>query len=80
MLQPFMGYNHFGMASELALDTTCFPIPENHVALCISARDPLSIRGETDLASVSCNGVASKPLFPVLSEIVGVVEQDLIIQ
>jgi len=80
MLQPFMGDNHLGMTPELALDTTCFPIPENHVALCVSARDPLSIRGETDLASVSRNGMASKPLFPVLSEIVGVVEQDLIIQ
>jgi hypothetical protein len=80
MLQPFMGYNYFGMTPELALDTTSFPIPENHVTLCVSARDPLSVRGETDLASVSCNGMAGEPLFPVLSEIISVVEQDLIIQ
>jgi hypothetical protein len=62
------------MTSELALDTTGFPIPEDHVALGISAGKPLAIWGKPDLTGVPCNRVASKTLFPVLTEIVGVVD------
>jgi hypothetical protein len=74
MVKPFMGYNNLGMATELALDPTRFPIPENHVSLCVSARDPLSVGRETDLASISGNGMTSEPLLPVLPEVVCIIE------
>jgi hypothetical protein len=80
MLQPFMCNDDFIVALQLALDTTRFPIPEHHVPFGVTAAYPFSIWRKSDLTRITRNGMPSEALLAVLSEVVCVVEQDLIIQ
>lgn len=72
--------NDFRVRAQTRLDTTSFPFPKYHVPFAVAAADPLAIRREPDLTSISSNRVASEALVPRLAEVVGAVDQDLIVE
>ena len=72
--------NDFRVCAQTRLDTTSFPFPKYHVPFAVAAADPLAIRREPDLTSISSNRVASEALVPRLAEVVGAVDQDLVVE
>ena len=72
--------NDLRMRAQTRLDTTRLPFPEYHVPFAVAAADPLAIRREPDLASITRNRVASEALVARLPEVVGAVDQDLIVE
>jgi hypothetical protein len=80
MRQPFMGNNDLGMTPQPALDTSIFPVPEYDVTLSISRTDPSPIWREAYLTSISCDAVAGKTLFAILSEIIRRINENLIVE
>jgi hypothetical protein len=79
MLQPFMCNDDLIVALQLALDATRLPIPEHHVPLGVTAAYPFPIWRKSDLTGISGNGMPCEAFLAVLSEVICVVEQDLII-
>jgi len=61
------------MCLEARLDASRLPIPENDIALTVSAADPFPVGGEPNLASVTCNGVTCEAFLAVLPEVVSTV-------
>ena len=74
-----MCYHDLRMCLESRLYSPSLPLPEDHIALPVTAADPLPVWGEADLACVPGDGVASKPLVPCLTEVVCTVDQDLVV-
>jgi hypothetical protein len=68
------------MCLEPRLYSPSLPLPENHVALPVTATNPLPVWRKADLAGVPGDGVASEPLIPRLTEIVRAVDKDLVVQ
>ena len=68
------------MCLEPRLYSPSLPLPENHVALPVTTTDPLPVWRKADLACVSGDGVASKPLISRLTEIVRAVDKDLVVE
>ncbi len=75
-----MRNDDLGVGSDPGLDPPGFPIPENDISIRIPARYPLSIWTESDLASVPSDGVAREAFFAILPEVLGGVDDDLIVQ
>lgn len=67
------------MRSQAGLYAACLPLPENHIALSISAANPLAIGRKSYLARITCDRVPGEPFISCLPEIVRAVHQDLII-
>lgn len=80
MRKPLVSNDNFRMCSQSTLYPPILPIPEHHVPVRISTADPSPVRREPDLACVSCNGVSCEPLLSVLSEVIGGVDEDLIVE
>ena len=68
------------MCLEPRLYSPSLPLPEDHVALSVTAADPLPVWRETDLAGVPGDGVTSKSFISRLAEIVRTVDEDLVVQ
>lgn len=75
-----MSNHHLRVRLEPRLYPSSLPLPENHVALPVTATNPLPVRREADLTGVPGDGVASEPLVPSLTEIVRAVDEDLVVQ
>lgn len=75
-----MRNDNFGMCLRARLDTTCFPIPNDEIALGITAAYPFTVSRETNLACISGHGVTCKPFLPILAEVICTVYENLIIQ
>jgi len=80
MWQPLVGNDDLGVCFQARLDATTFPVPKDHVSLAVSATDPLSIRGKSHLAGISCDGMSREPFLSILTEIVGAVHENLVVQ
>ena len=61
-------------------DLASLPVPEHHVTLTVSARNETAVWREPDRTSVTSNGVPGKSLFPVLTEAVGRIDKNLVVQ
>lgn len=61
-------------------DLASLPIPEDHVTLTVTARDEPTVRRETDRTGITGDGVPCETLFPILSETIGRVDEDLVVQ
>jgi len=73
--------NHYlRMRLEPRLYSPSLPLPENHVALPVTAANPFPVWREANLAGVPGDGMASEPLVPCLTEIVRTVDKDLVVQ
>ena len=75
-----MCYDHLRVGPQARLDTSRLPLPEHHVAFAISAADPLPVRREADLTRIARNGVPGEALVAGLTEVIGTIYQDLVIQ
>jgi hypothetical protein len=80
MRQPLVRNNDLAMAPQSALDPPALPIPKYHVPFSVSGRHPPSIGREPDLAGVPGCGVSGEALFAVLTEVVGGVDEDLVVE
>jgi hypothetical protein len=80
MPQPLMRNHHLTMRLQPALDPPRLPVPEHDIPRTIARRDPLAVGRKADLAGVPGNGVAGEPLLPVLSEVFGAVDEDLVVE
>ena len=72
--------NNLGMRAQTRLDTTRLPFPEYNVPFAVPAADPLAIWREPDLASIARDRVASEALVPRLLEVIGTIDQDLVVE
>lgn len=61
-------------------DFSTLPVPEDDVSLTISTGDVSTIWRESNLTSVSGNSVASEALLSVLTESVGRVDENLVVE
>ena len=68
------------MCLEARLDASRLPIPENNITFTVSAADPFPVRGEANLASVTCNGVTCEAFLTILPEVVSAVYQNLVVK
>lgn len=75
-----MGNYDLRMSLQTGLDPTCLPVPKNDIPLAITAANPLAVRRESNLASVSGSRVTRETLFPVLPEVVCAIDQDLVVE
>ena len=75
-----MGDNNLRMRAQARLDTTRLPLPEHHIALTIPAANPLAVRREANLTSIARDRMARESLVPRLAEVVGAVDQDLVVE
>lgn len=80
MRQPHMVNHHLLVRIQPLQNLAALPIPENNVALSVTGREESAVRGEPDGARVTGDGVACKALFAVLSEAVGRVDEDLVVE
>lgn len=78
--QPFMSDDDLRVRSQTTLDPARLPIPEHDIPVRVTARDPFPVRRESDLTGVSCDGMTRKALLPVLAEVFGGVDDDLVVQ
>ena len=58
------------MGLQTRLNATSLPVPENNVAFTVSATDPLSIGGKSNLTRIASDGVPSESLLAILSEVI----------
>jgi hypothetical protein len=61
------------MCLEARLDAPCLPIPENNITFTVPAADPFPVRRESNLASVTCDGVTRETFLAVLPEVVSTI-------
>lgn len=80
MRKPLMRNNYLRMSLQSRLYPARLPIPENNISLSITATNPFAIRGKSYLTCVSCDGMTGETLFAVLTEVVGAVDEDLIVE
>lgn len=80
MRQPHMINHHLLMRIQPLQNLAALPIPEDNVALSVTGREESTVRGEADSACVAGDRVACKTLFTVLSEAVGRVDEDLVVE
>jgi hypothetical protein len=61
-------------------DLASLPVPEDHVPLSVTTGYETSVWRESDRTCISGNGVPRESLLSVLSEAVGRVDKDLIVE
>jgi hypothetical protein len=72
--------DYFIVCFQTRLYPASLPVPEYDVPSAVAATDPFSIRRKPDLASITGNRMPCKCLFPILSEIVRTVYQNLVVE
>jgi hypothetical protein len=80
MRQPHMINHHLLVSTQPLQDFTILPVPEHNIAFPVTRRDESSVRGEPNGACVSCDGMSGESLFTVLTESVGRVDEDLVVE
>lgn len=75
-----MGDNDLLMRMQSRLYSTSLPVPEDDIARTVTTTDPSSIWGKSDLTSITCHSMSGKPFLPILSEVVGAVDEYLIVK
>ena len=68
------------MGFETGLDPTRLPIPKYDITVPVAATDPTTVRREPDLAGVTRDAVSCESFLAVLAEVVGGVDEDLVVE
>ena len=68
------------VSRQTTLYPACLPIPEHDVTGAISAANPFPVRREANLTGVTGDRMPREALLPVLTEVVGAVDEDLVIE
>ena len=74
-----MSDHHLIVSLQTGLNPTRLPVPEHNVPTTIAAAYPFPIWRESYLTRVTGDRVPRKHLFPVLTEVVGAINQYLIV-
>jgi hypothetical protein len=80
MWKPFMGDDDLLVTLQTRLNITGLPIPEHDVPRPITAADPLAVGRESHLTCVPSDLMIREPFLAVLAEIVGAVNENLVVQ
>ena len=62
--------DNFRMSSKTTLNSSGLPVPENDIARPVTTANPLAVRGEPNLARITCDRVPCKSFFAILPKIV----------
>ena len=80
MWQPLVCNDDLVVRLQPVLDASRLPVPEDDPAAGVTTRYPPPIRREPNLRGVACNAMPCKPLLAVLAEVVGVVDENLVVE
>ena len=75
-----MTNDNLPMSSQPTLDLPILPVPKDEIPFTVSRTDPSAVGREADLARVACDAVSCEALFSILSEVVGGVDEDLVVE
>lgn len=72
--------HHLLMRIQPLQNLAALPVPEDDVSLAVARGEEPAVRGEANGASVAGDGVPGKAFFAVLAEVVGRVDEDLVVK
>jgi hypothetical protein len=78
--QPRMIDDNLLVSVQSLQDLASLPVPEDHVSLSVTAGYETSVWREPDGTSVTSDSMTGESLFSVLSESVGRVYEDLVVE
>lgn len=80
MGQPGMVDDNFSVRFQPFDNLATLPIPKDDVALTITTTDISSVGRKANLTGITGNSMTGESLFPVLTEGVGRVDEDLVVE
>jgi hypothetical protein len=78
--QPYMVDDDLLVGMEPFQDLASLPVPEDHVSLAVTTGHKASIWRESDGARITGNSMTSEALLSILSESVGRIDEDLVVE